>query len=697
MLRESGWRVGLWIGAVLAILGTPALAPTAAAQGLSQNLVIQNEFIAIMVNARAKNAGRFSVYTTGGDPVRKDDDGKPLIYGVPDPGPWTSYTTVQVDGQNYVFGGPTDDRPGRAGRYGTAIQAPTRVGNEQIVATWRVGPVEATQTVGFVKSLTTGLPDTARIAYTLRNPDARSHEVGLRMALDTMLGENDGAPFRVGNRAITTDTFFSGEAIPDFWQAFDSLGAPQVTAQGTLRGGEVTTPDRAYFTNWGALADGAWDFSFQPGRDFTRLGEFELDSALALLWSARPLAPGESRTYVAHYGLGGITIVPGRLAVGVTAPAEVVAGRDVTFPVVAYVQNTGEGTARGVKARVVLPPGFSLTSGAAAQEVSDVPVNGTAQVSWRVRVPQTARGEFRFTVRVEAINSDPNQVERQIAVVSPARLALELVAPQGRLAVKEDRWQPLPFPVQVRVRNEGGTTAYGVELAWAAPFGLQLAEGDRATKPIGALDPGKQISLSWHITPTGSTGNLPYTVQVKSTVEESLRAVASGFLDVPALEAKVGLRILSREGKPIDTVPEGESCFIQIVAVNVRSLYAASVDLVYDPKVIAVLTDSSLGVDRGTVFVAGTPGEPGATYLSWDEPQIAAAGGGLNRVHISGSRSPAEPLELANGTLATIRCVALKAGASPLILRNLTLKGKANQPVGAIKQDSAVQVVRGTN
>ena len=57
----------------------------------------------------------------------------------------------------------------------------------------------------------------------------------------------------------------------------------------------MTTPDRVYFTNWGALADGVWDFDFEPGRDFTRLGEFELDSATALFWDPRPLLPGEER------------------------------------------------------------------------------------------------------------------------------------------------------------------------------------------------------------------------------------------------------------------------------------------------------------------------------------------------------------------------------------------------------------------
>src|SRR5690606_11955697 len=140
---------------------------------------------------------------------------------------------------------------------------------------------------------------------------AATARVGLRIMLDTLLGENDGAPFRVGDEAITGDRVFEGDAIPQFFQAFDSLSDPRVMSQGTLRGDDATVPDAVYFTNWGSLADGPWEFDFQLGREFLRAGEFELDSAVALYWYPEPLAPGEERVYTTYYGLGGITIVAG--------------------------------------------------------------------------------------------------------------------------------------------------------------------------------------------------------------------------------------------------------------------------------------------------------------------------------------------------------------------------------------------------
>ena len=280
-----------------ALRATASLAPPLGVTGDAPGDVrLFNEYIAISVNATDENTGRFSVQTTGGDPDRPSDDDSPLIYKVPGQSPWTSYTTIRIDGVDYVFGGRPTERAGRTGLFGEQVLAPQLVDDSRIDTAYQIGPILALQSLSIIRSSTTGLLDTVRIEYVLENTSDRSVNVGLRIMLDTMLGQNDGAPFRVGELAIVSDTRFEGDAIPEFWQAFDSLSDPRVMAQGSLRGSDVTVPDSVAFSNWGAMADGLWDFNFEPGRDFTRLGEFELDSATAMYWNPRPLAPGERRS-----------------------------------------------------------------------------------------------------------------------------------------------------------------------------------------------------------------------------------------------------------------------------------------------------------------------------------------------------------------------------------------------------------------
>ena len=174
--------------------------------------------------------------------------------------------------------------------------------------------------------------------------------------------------------------------MPQFWQAFDSLSNPQVMSQGTLKGPDVSTPDRVYFTNWGSVADDIWNFDFTPGRDYTRKGEFELDSAIALFWDPVPLGPNETRNYVAHYGLGGVTIAPGDLVLGVTSPAQITADAEgfQTFSIIAYVQNAGKGDSRDVTAEIKLPPGLELIGSSPKRSLGNLKVGETEQTGWQV-------------------------------------------------------------------------------------------------------------------------------------------------------------------------------------------------------------------------------------------------------------------------------------------------------------------------
>lgn len=641
-----------------------------------------NEYIAILVNATAENTGRFAVQTTGGDPDRSSDDQSPLIYLIPGQTPWTSYTTVRIDGIDYVFGGTPTERAGKAGLVGEQLSPPRVVDDRRIETAYRIGPVDVTQTLSIIRSSTTGLLDTVRIEYRVVNTASRTHNVGLRLMIDTMLGANDGAPLRVGEAAITADIAYRGDEIPDFWQAFDSLADPRVTAQGTLRGDDVTTPDRVYFSNWGALADGLWDFDFEPGRDFTRLGEFELDSATALYWDPRPLAPGEERVYVTHYGLGGISISPGDLSIGVTSPSTVTADPDrtVTFPVIAYIQNTGEGEARSLVARIQLPQGLRLDGEPAVRQLGNLPSGRTTQVTWRVAVDRAVGGELTYTVRVEAINAEPNQVSRRLRVVSPAALTITLGERDGRLRIVDGEWQPLPYRITATVQNTGGADANSVTVRWEPLIGLELARGDVAEKPIGPLLEGEAFELSWYIQPVKRpypyTGNLAYSVKGEiAGASQEFRA--DGFLDVPPLESEVRVVPVGDGSARV-----GEFVLVDVIARNVRTFYGAEMVVQYDPTALE-LVGGPLGVDRGRLFVDEAPGA-GSPYLSWRIPEVRrpeSGVGAMATVRIQGERAGAEQptLTWVSDTIATLRFKALRPGVHAVELVEVRIFDEDNQ------------------
>lgn len=645
----------------------------------AQDVVLSNEYIAITVNARSENTGRFAIRTTGGDPDRFSDNDAHLLYQLEDTkGPWTSFSTFLIDGDPWVYGGRTRDTAGRGANYGEPKQLPTIVDGTRSVSAWQLGPIEVTQTINIVRSSTTGLMDTAKIVYDVHNTDEEIHSVGIRMTLDTMLGDNDGAPFRVGDLAVTTDTVFSGSDIPEFWQAFDSLEDPKVTAQGTLRGGEVTRPDKVFFTNWATLSRSPWDIDFVPGRDFTRIGGFELDSAMALLWEPAALAPKARRTVVIYFGLGGITIAPGQLQLGVTCPSTVVGGETAdSFPVVAYVQNLGSGEARELRATINLPAGLRLAPGQETEKwLGSLPVGQTAQTSWRVRADEGA-GRLNFSVGVAAMNADPNVVTRSVEVVAPARLKVTLSEAQAKLNVMGTKWDPLPYPVSATISNVGQALAIDVKAEWSSSRGLKLASSDMTVRHIGTLEPGETYLVRWHVSPTGEVGDLPFRVQA-TLPERQGEATASGLIRVPPLEAAIDMQVGRLGDRSADPMVAGDTFLLHIQAYNLKAAHAVELEVVYDPTRLRLL-GGPLGVDRGTLFVQGHA-SGGEEYLGWKRPKVwIDISKPLARVAVAGDRAHAQLEPVLSGSMAVLRFQALKPGSTEIRIDKIAVRDRDGQ------------------
>ena len=475
------------------------------------NLRMTNEYIAIVINQNDNSKGRFAVETTGGAPYKESDKNKPLVYGRPNP--WTSYTTIRINEENYVFGGNTERRAGKNADYGEMITA-SKVEDGTIKTTYKINDINIEQNLSIVKSTTTGLYDTAQIKYRLTNNSNQSKNIGLRIMLDTMLGENDGAPLRMGEEAITSDKLFPKNQLSNFYQAFDSISEPKVTSQGTLKGPGVTVPDKVYFSDWGSLADGSWDFDYNPGEDFIRKGGYEVDSAVAMYWENNELAPGESKIFITNYGLGGISIVPGLLSLGVTSPAEFVFDKpDKSFPVIAYIENTSDIEAKNVNVNLNISDNFAVKE--VKKDLGNLKSGSIRQVEWQVK-PKVLdiyqkQDSTEFSVEVKADNTDSNKVRRSIDLVGPPGLNTS-VKVNDELTVNKGRIIPNPFTITAEVANNGGSTLYDTYSEIVLPPGITLASYEKTSKFLGPVKPGEKIKINWEVKSLNVEGGFEYAV-----------------------------------------------------------------------------------------------------------------------------------------------------------------------------------------
>ena len=357
-----------------------------------------------------------STPTLGNFTIGKPSGGPILLYGHPDPG--TGGTTIRVDGTDYWNYSGSD--------IGTAVSRdppyPYVDGNRSIMK-WNVANgVVLTQTLSLVSSVSGGSLNTVEIRYDIENSDTAAHDVGLRIMLDTMLGNNDGAPFRLpGVGDVTQEVEFTGANMPQYFDVFDDLANPTVQARGTLAGGNATPPDRMVFAYWGHINDTPWDFTVDAANAVTS------DSALGYYWNPVRMNAGDKKTCITYYGLGQMQVVTqGNFTVALSSYDALTRETNNTlspnpFQIITYIQNSGNGPITGATATLTLPQGLQLDPNVVGQTltktIGDLAAQAQVQLTWMVRATDTVRGPLAYTLDVTASSgADPAQVSREIAI-----------------------------------------------------------------------------------------------------------------------------------------------------------------------------------------------------------------------------------------------------------------------------------------
>lgn len=357
--------------------------------------ILYNDYIG--VNSDGRN---FSIGTYMGDPDSTTDDDQKLLYGWNGSG--TSFVLYYVDGdinddfdniygQDYIVGygyPPTDD---------IMVKREFRI----------------------VRGSSTGNEDVIEISTVMTNNGDTSHEVGLRYAMDTMVGDNDYAPFYIpGIGSTTTQTFLSGDEIPQYWQAFDDITNPTVIAQGTLYRSIDERPDEVIFGNYGELSSYDWDVYYSEGSENN-------DSAVSLRWNPVTLEPGESRVYKTWYGIGAMEQdFTADLGLSVTADQEAAVNsagdgyNDIT--ITAYVNNQSNTSRNAEVSLASIVPEGSITLKEPSEwtyQLDNIAPGDTQMVSWIVNCSiSEVDTVYNYEVQLSAEDMEPVSLEQKITI-----------------------------------------------------------------------------------------------------------------------------------------------------------------------------------------------------------------------------------------------------------------------------------------
>lgn len=329
--------------------------------------LFQNEYL----NFSIALDGKYTIGTSQGNWNISTDDNKPLLFGHPYPN--SSYTTLRIDGLNYMF-------------YTQSYEFDFSSNTATCIAD--INGLNVKQEIKFVNNSNTGKKDIVQVKYYIHNTSEVQKTLGTRIMMDTMLGDNDDAPFRVLGQDVTKEREYSGEDVPQAWYAFNSLSTPEIIAQGTLYNLASDKPDKVQFANWDRVANEyPWDYVIDETKDIG-------DSAVCIIWNETAIDSGETKEYTTYYGISSMETdlsLPLALSVLGSEAIEKCGNEFSIANISAFIENISDMKIRNIRVKLELPEELEIiNSGEGEKEaIVDFDVLDTNEhrnIGWQFKV-----------------------------------------------------------------------------------------------------------------------------------------------------------------------------------------------------------------------------------------------------------------------------------------------------------------------
>ena len=385
---------------------------------------LTNDYLKINVNSSKLDTGRFSIDTTNGSPLSLDDNNKVLIYGKPVP--WSSYTTIQLNNKSFIFGGFSKKTNKRSKTFNYSNSTIVEKTDDSIQASAKYNQIDVIQNLSFVRNPITKVKDMVLIEYHIFNKTAATQNIGVRVMLDTKLGDNDASPFRVKEKAVVNEHKLFD--LPSFWQTFNDLSSPNIIAQGILENKKlkINKPEYMILSNWGSLLENEWSFPYKQNRSFKRSGESENDTALALYWPPQIVRPKSSMTVKTTYGIGNLKRVIGELSIGLSCQSELFESANESFLGMLYISNTGQFESKNTIISIALPKGITLKNNSTEIQLGNLKIGDLKQIPLEFQQKENLKidSEIKFTVKSNTLAE--NKLIHKINLIPSPKFSIQL-------------------------------------------------------------------------------------------------------------------------------------------------------------------------------------------------------------------------------------------------------------------------------
>ena len=168
---------------------------------------------------------------------------------------------------------------------------------------WTSATLRVSERFRFIRSVGGDVVNGVQIDIAITNLGEQSVPVGMRLLLDTYLGEHGNAHFTTPLRQqITREAEILPSAAEWYIRSAPAQGGEGL--QVMLSGPGITAPEQAAVANWKRLSDSNWGYTVNEDRNFNRLPYSINDSALLLTYGEQILRQNER--YEVSVQMGGL-------------------------------------------------------------------------------------------------------------------------------------------------------------------------------------------------------------------------------------------------------------------------------------------------------------------------------------------------------------------------------------------------------
>jgi len=200
----------------------------------------------------------------------------------------TSFLDININGMYYRLGESRD------------FETRVEVENEEPVVYYESDSLTVKMIFSPVKTVSSPNANGIRIRIRIINKSDEEPDVGLRMVIDTVLGEGrKNVPFITENINIKNEKIIESSSDEKYWisrgkdiSLMGSIADPLDT--------RAKKPDYLHFANWKKLSDVPWKASYHEGRSFNKLPYSIGDSAVSYYWEPCFLGRGKTITYTVY-------------------------------------------------------------------------------------------------------------------------------------------------------------------------------------------------------------------------------------------------------------------------------------------------------------------------------------------------------------------------------------------------------------